>query len=122
MACQGNICLNCAAGGDTAGKVASTLSGIDTLLTVDPVSNQWGRPNPTQVANRVRRWINVQAKPTSPLSPGDHVALAGGKWNETPRGHATQFFSVDGHHEEFQRLMETEGPDGRSPLDLRLEK
>jgi pimeloyl-ACP methyl ester carboxylesterase len=94
-------------GGDTAAQVALNLpKRITRLITVDPVGTftPWLHSYDA-IAKSVGKWTNINAQPGEERTAGDRVAGFGGRWGTGPAGAAHNFVTLNGHHDDFSRML-----------------
>jgi predicted alpha/beta hydrolase family esterase len=101
-------------GADTAAKIVEQSDKkINMLITIDPVSLR--RPDFAVVRSNTNTWIDVDAAPTEHSRPSNVLAGVGGDWGTLPKEAATIYIKSAANHEEFTKMMQTEGPDKRHP-------
>lgn len=106
-------------GGDTAATVAAKSKRcIDSLITIDPVSNLLNRPNMKDVKDGTMLWINIMAESSQGTDFSDVVAGVGGAWNTLPEKDADFFKKVDAHHGGFEKMLKPAN-DAKSKLPKR---
>ncbi len=92
-------------GGSDATRVAEKLrkAGIDVnlLITVDPVSRSWSKPDDL---SNVSTWININANPANE-NASDTTAWWGGKWGDWTNGRSSTYYDATYNHEQFGSMM-----------------
>ena len=94
-------------GGDTAAQVALSLpKRITRFITVDPVGalTPWLHSYDA-IAKSVGKWTNVSAQPGEEQTFGDFIARRGGRWGTGPSGAEHNFVTLNGHHDDFSRML-----------------
>lgn len=113
-------------GGHAAARVAAGLGdrglSLDLLVTIDPVSRRIGPRFLARVRAGARRWINVQALGGPRLHRSDITAAVGGRYGRAPFGHADLHLTLRCPHAAFGAMLGCRLPDGRSLLDLAIDR
>jgi pimeloyl-ACP methyl ester carboxylesterase len=110
-------------GADTAADVAVDNPGrVNTLVTIDPVSHF--PQDFAAIHDSVNTWVNVNAignPDSSTLDSavgGNPIAYIGGEWGSEPDNFATIPITAPLNHAQFDAMMNTRGPDGRTPVQI----
>jgi RHS repeat-associated protein len=107
-------------GGTKAAEVSTVLSNrgqsIDLLATVDPVGNPILNMAPADKS--IANWANISANPSGVgVTGGDVVKQIGGGPANLPYGLADTNASMNLHHEDFSKMINTPLQGGKSILD-----
>ena len=93
---------------------------INTLVTVDAVSTFGNHPDFNALNNSVNTWDNVNAteRPTSNIFSNGNFVAGFGNWGDAPKGYSDIFISAPFDHGDFNAMMNTSNPTGKTPQQI----
>ena len=102
-------------GGDTAAAAVASGAKVGAIITIDPVSLSWFRPDMENVRKNSKTWINVNANPNETMRAMDgkllgiigsnDIAGVGDSWDDAPNGHADHHYNANINHTDAGDLL-----------------